>query len=50
MQEWDCIAQCMVNALKIRRINCLVEQLSIKIVRSLEVTTLITPDKGELSQ
>jgi hypothetical protein len=46
MQEWDCIAQYMVNALKIRRINCLMEQLSKKVVASLEITTLITTDKG----
>jgi len=46
MQEWDCIAQYMVNDLKIRRINCLMGQLSKKVVGSLEITSLITPDKG----
>jgi hypothetical protein len=46
MKEWDCIAQCMVNDLKIWRINCLMEQLSKKVVGSLEIITLITPDKG----
>lgn len=46
MQEWDCIAQYMVNILKIRRINCLMGQLPKKIVESLEISTLITPDKG----
>jgi len=40
----------MVNALKIRRINGLMEQLSKKTVGRLEITTLITPDKGWLSQ